>query len=195
MKIGLFGGTFDPIHFGHLIIAEWFFEDLQLDRIYFIPAGDPPHKQNQIITSSKHRLEMTRLATQNNKKFKISEYEVRKKSKSFTVETLGEFRKEAKHDDLFFLIIGSDSLLDMVNWLKPKEIIKMAQVVVYPRVGFNWLDAPDFLKEDVRFVESPVIQISSTKIRERLKQSLSVRYLLPDLVGKYILKHRLYSYD
>lgn len=195
MKIGLFGGTFDPIHVGHLIIAEWVFEELQLDRFYFIPAGDPPHKQNQKITSSTHRLEMVRLAIQDNVKFKISEYEAKKPTKSFTIETLNEFKKTTKVNDSLCLIIGSDSFLDMPNWFKPEKIIKLAQVIVYPRIGFDWLGAPEFLKKNTRFIQSPLIQISSTEIRKRVKQGRSIRYLLPELVGNYILKRRLYRSD
>ncbi len=193
MKIGLFGGTFDPIHNGHLIIAEWVREELQLDKIIFIPAGDPPHKQENNITPIRHRLTMVSLAIAANERFSLSDIEVKKAGKSYTVETLRTLQNHFPPQINLFWIIGSDSLFDLPNWFQPDEIVKLAQIVVYPRPAYSVDEAAARFKDRVLYVDSPLIDISSTLIRERIRQEKSVRYLLPESVFNYIRRENLYS--
>lgn len=192
MKIGLFGGTFDPIHNGHLIIAEWVREELQLEKIIFIPAGDPPHKQESNITSIKHRLAMVSLAIEANDRFSLSDIEAKKAGKSYTVETLRVLQNHFSSPTKLFWIIGSDSLLDLPNWFQPDEIVRLAQIVVYPRSGYSVNEAAARFKDRVLYVDSPLIDISATTIRDRIRQEKSVRYFLPESVLKYIHRENLY---
>ena len=192
MKIGLFGGTFDPIHNGHLIIAEWVREELQLEKIIFIPAGDPPHKQENNITSIKHRLAMVNLAIEKNEKFSLSDIEAKKAGKSYTVETLRTLQNKFSSQTNLFWIIGSDSLLDLPNWFQPDEIVRLAQIIVYPRTNYPVNEAAVRFKNRVLYVDSPLIDISSTLIRDRIRQEKSVRYLLPESVLNYIRRENLY---
>jgi len=192
MKIGLFGGTFDPIHNGHLIIAEWVREELQLEKIIFIPAGDPPHKQENNITSIKHRLAMVSLAIEANERFYLSDIEAKKAGKSYTVETLRTLQNHFSSQTKLFWIIGSDSLLDLPNWFQPDEIVRLAQIVVYPRPGYSVNEAVARFKDRVLYVDSPLIDISSTLIRDRIRREKSVRYFLPESVLNYIRRENLY---
>jgi len=193
MKIGLFGGTFDPIHIGHLIIAEWIYEELQLEKIIFIPAGDPPHKQSKYISSVKHRLEMVRLAIEDNSKFDISEFEAEKIGKSYSVETLKEFSEVYKSQATLFWIIGSDSLIDLPNWFQPDKIYELSTVVVYPRMDFEVEKASRHLREKSLIVAAPQIEISSTEIRNRVSNGPTIRYLVPSKVEEYICTNGLYK--
>jgi len=190
MKIGLFGGTFDPIHIGHLIIAEWIYEELALEKIIFIPAGDPPHKQSKKISSVKNRLDMVRHAIEDNPKFEISEFEVEKTGKSYSVETLEEFSKLQAN---LFWIIGSDSLIDLPNWFLPDKIFELSTVVVYPRKDLEVEKAPKHFREKSLIVAAPQIEISSTEIRNRVSNGQTIRYLVPAKVEEYIYTNGLYK--
>lgn len=193
MNIGLFGGTFDPIHNGHLIIAELVRQELELTSVIFIPAGDPPHKQKRPVSSIKHRLAMVNLAIADNPAFEVSEIEIKKSGKSYSIETLRELQKRYDSNAKLFWIIGSDSLIDMPNWYRPEEIMKIVQVVVIPRLKFQAQDAPEKYRKNALIIESPLIQISSTNIRESVKQRKTIHYLTPASVEKYIYRVGLYQ--
>ncbi len=168
MRIGLFGGTFNPVHDGHLLIAEAARETHDLDQIIFVPAGMPPHKR-QPRTSAKHRLAMLRVAVRGNPHFKISDWEIRQKRVVYTFETLEHFRKTYPSAKFFFLV-GSDSLKDLPRWREAKRLPSLARFVS----------------------EKRILPYASHDIRRRVKKRQSIRYLVPEAVGRYIHTHRLY---
>jgi nicotinate-nucleotide adenylyltransferase len=194
MNIGVFGGTFDPPHIAHLVVAEHVREALCLDRILFVPSATPPHKRGRPITPSLHRLNMLRLAVERNPLFDVLPYEVEKGGVSFTVDTLAELKRPAPGDGLF-LLIGMDNYRDFDTWREPERILSMATVVVMTRPGFV-LDMGAFAgdKRIIR-VEVPAMDVSSTGIRERLRDGASVQSLIPERVAEYIGEHDLYRSD
>jgi nicotinate-nucleotide adenylyltransferase len=194
MNIGVFGGTFDPPHNAHLVVAEHVREALCLDRILFVPSATPPHKRGRPITPSLHRLNMLRLAVERNPLFDVLPYEVEKGGVSFTVDTLAELKRRAPGDGLF-LLIGMDNYRDFDTWREPERILSMATVVVMTRPGFV-LDKGAFAgdKRIIR-VEVAAMDISSTGIRERLRDGASVQSLIPERVAEYIGEHDLYRRD
>ena len=199
MKIGIMGGTFDPIHLGHLIIAEEARTRLELDKVMFIPAGNPWMKSGHEITPAHHRVEMVKLAIQSNPFFSLVTAEVDRPGSTFTVDTLEQLWKDVGYDSKLFLLISWDSLKDMPNWKAPYRISKMATVVAFPRPGFNRPDPaamedviPGFSERSI-MMEGPCIGISSTAIRDRVAEGKSIRYLVPDPVEKYIADNGLYK--
>lgn len=188
MKIGIYGGTFDPIHFGHLITARFILETRELDKLIFIPCYISPHKVHQFSSNENARLEMLRLATKDEPRFEISEYELENKEISYTVKTLEHFSNIYEEIEL---IIGYDNLLVFPDWKEPDRIFELATVVVLKRkTDLNQRINKYF--ELAEFVESPVIEISSTDIRNRVHNDISVKYLLPDSVIDYIKENNLY---
>jgi nicotinate-nucleotide adenylyltransferase len=193
IKIGLFGGSFDPIHNGHLQLANWTKSKLALNRIIFIPAAIPPHKQNLILTDSKHRYRMIQIAIENYSDFEVSNIELKRSGISYTIDTIFYFKKkfELSKDNLV-LIIGADSLIDFPNWKDPAKIIKNCQIVVLQRSEVNMNRAnPGYLRQ-VMMLQSPLIDISATDIRHRVKQGESIAQFVPPAVEQYISKHSLY---
>jgi nicotinate-nucleotide adenylyltransferase len=201
--IGIYGGTFDPIHTGHLIIAEQVREILKLDKIVFLPNGNPPHKQKKV--SDKYaRFNMIRLAIEDNPNFYLSDIEIKKNEPSYTYNTLLELKKEFK-DEIYF-IIGADSLVNLHKWHRYEELITLCKIVVLPRVLENISNDknnPDFLKnwiinqlkadlDNFILVDFPMLEISSTIIRENISNKKSVKYMLPEKVIKYIYEENLY---
>jgi nicotinate-nucleotide adenylyltransferase len=188
-KLGIFGGTFDPIHLGHLITAQSVLELRKLEKILFIPSFISPHKTDQVITEGKHRLKMIELAIEGNKYFEVSDFEIRKKNISYTVDTLYELSGKNKKIEL---IIGIDNLLKFGTWKEPDKILKLAKLVVLKRrIGEEKIRKNKYYKT-ADFVETPLIEISSSEIRERVKNNLSVDFLVPSKVNQYIQKHNLY---
>ena len=192
-KLGLFGGTFDPIHVGHLIIAEWVYQALELDRVVFIPAGDPPHKNAAEVTPAKDRLAMVKLSIAEDSRFECSEYEVNKRGKSYTVETLQWFREQYGPGVQLYWIIGSDSLLDLPNWYQSHRLPELCQLVVYPRPGFPPEAAVEPFRSAALILDTPEFEFSSTTIRERIARGLTVRYLLHPEVMRYIRLNGIYG--
>lgn len=195
MKTGILGGTFDPVHNGHLILGENFRLECQLDRVLFIPAATSPLKQTQQTTPPVHRLKMLELAIADNPAFSISTIEFDRKGVSYTLETLTALKKHAdfKKDDLY-LLIGSDNLQLLSKWRSPEKIMAACQLVVYPRPGYPVVQNPVlFSRDSIIELPSPQIEISSTLIRNRRKNKQSIRYLLPSSVENYILKNKLYE--
>ena len=193
MKIGLFGGTFDPVHFGHLIIAESIRSDMDLDRIILLPAALPPHKQNQQITAFRHRVAMLRLAIENNPDFIISEQEFNQHGLSYTIDTIQYF-KSTFPDNLFYLIIGADSLFEMDTWKDPEHILQRVPVIVARRSGYPFDSAAAKWRDRCQWIDTPCIELSSSDIRSRIAANLSIRFRVPRPVEDYIVQNGLYLY-
>lgn len=194
MTIGIYGGTFDPLHIGHLITAERTLEILSLDRLLIIPAFIPPHKQNNTITPFHHRLEMARRATANNEAFEVSDIESRLGGVSYSLTTLTALKDENPPETEFFLIIGADSLLELHTWHQPERLVDVCRLAVLPRHHCDISEvAQPYLKNYV-LLDTPVIEIASSALRKRIRAGQSVRYLVPDPVLDYIHTHGLYQH-
>ena len=196
MRLGLYGGTFDPIHLGHLVLAEQCREACGLDRVWFVVAGTPPHKTGE-RTPVAHRLEMARVATAGHPAFEVSEVEASRPGPHYSVETLAEVRRERPGDELFFLI-GADSLIDLPSWRQPEVIARAATIVVVNRPGIDperTAALPDFGPGafPLRAVSVPPIGIASHDLRRRRAEGRSIRYMVPRGVEAYIEANGLYA--
>ncbi|MDP1678024.1 MAG: nicotinate-nucleotide adenylyltransferase [Bacteroidota bacterium] len=191
MKIGIYGGTFNPPHMGHLIVAEQVRAELGLDEIMFIPSFITPHKQEGESEIADHRLEMTKLAIADNLKFKYSDIEVTKKETSFTIHTLEHLKPEHPADS-FYLIIGMDNYLTFHLWKEPSKILEAATLVVMNRPGYSKQVNEVIGTKNTLFVDVPNIDISSSNIRQRVKEKISIHYLVPNDVEEYILSNGLF---
>lgn len=196
MRLGLFGGTFDPIHMGHLVLAESCREACALEKVWFVVAGAPPHKKGE-RTSVQDRLEMVRIAIAGNAAFEVSEIEARRPGPHYSVITLEQVHAERPKDALFFLI-GADSLRDLPTWREPERIAALATIVVVDRPGIDPAvldDLPDFGPgtNPCQIVRVPPIGISSTDLRQRLAEGRGVRYQVPRGVEAYIRARGLYK--
>ena len=189
MKIGIFGGTFDPPHTGHLIIAELAREQLKLDKVVFVPAFTPPHKLHREHASPAQRYRMVKLAIRGNKFFEASRMELNRKGISYTVDTLKSFRQKYPRSELF-LIVGSDNLVDFDLWRSPSEILTMATVAVYEREAI--LPKRNSSLNEIK-LSGPRIDISSSSIRKRIMEGRTIRYLIPMAVEAFIAKQKLYK--
>jgi len=190
MKIGVYGGCFDPVHNGHLITAETVKEMRNLDKIIFIPSYISPHKQNVAASEPKHRVNMLHLAIDRIPYFECSEIELNRESVSYTVDTLRELKKKYDHIEL---IIGYDNIFKFHTWREPDEILRLAKLVVLRRK----LNIPrgkqnKFYRAAI-FLKSPFIQISGSIIRKKTHDNLPINFLVPEKVQDYILKHKLYK--
>ena len=192
MKICLFGGTFDPPHIGHLLIAQTVCEAEGFDKVVFIPANRSPNKK--VATLQKDRVDMLELAVKGNPNFEISDLEIRRGGVSYTIDTLRAFKDELvyENDEISYLI-GSDSLLDFKNWKEPKEIIERSNVIVAIRPGFRPSDIPSWLLHGVHFANIPRFEISSSNICKRWAEDKTIRYMVTLPVWEYINKHNLYN--
>ena len=193
MKTCLFGGTFDPPHFGHLIVAQTIFEAEHFDKIVFVPAHIPPHKKERKISSVALRLEMLKIATMDNPNFEISDIELKRGGISYSLETIHSYKEQTGLDreDLYYLI-GSDSLKQFQTWQNPKAILEVCQLIVAIRPGFRPSDIPNWILAKVQFANIPRIEISSTQIRARWVENKTIRYMVTQPVWTYINKHNLY---
>ena len=206
MRIGIFGGSFDPIHYGHLILAEQCREQVELDKVLFVPAAISPFKSDGPIANDKQRLEMLSLAIAGHSKFEISSLEIERGGKSFTIDTLTQLKNETPDAELF-LLLGEDSLQSFDRWKEPEGICKLATPLVVRRPGQQPIDEGDtvdlsglknlmnpeqFERANELAVHSRMIEISGTDIRARIGNGKSVRYLLPRAVEKYIETQKLY---
>lgn len=190
MKIGLLGGTFDPPHVGHLILGQLALEQLHLDRVLFIPAGDPWRKAHRTVTPAVHRLAMARLAIGDNQAFAVDDCEVSREGATYTVDTLRLLREQRPGDELF-LILGEDALADVPTWKEPSMLPELATIAVAPRRGTNIPPLP-FDAGGVVRIDMPGIEISSTELREKALRGESLRYFVPDAVEEYIKEYALY---
>jgi nicotinate-nucleotide adenylyltransferase len=193
VKTCLFGGTFDPPHFGHLIVAQTIFEAEHFDKIVFVPAHIPPHKKERKISSVALRLEMLKIATMDNPNFEISDIELKRGGISYSLETIHTYKEQTGLDreDLYYLI-GSDSLKQFQTWQNPKAILEECQLIVAIRPGFRPSDIPNWILAKVQFANIPRIEISSTQIRARWVEDKTIRYMVTQQVWTYINKHNLY---
>lgn len=189
MHIGIFGGSFDPPHLAHLIVAEHVREAAGLDRVLWVPAYRSPHKADRPGTPPHHRLAMVRLAVAGNPAFAVSDEELRREGLSYTVDTVAGLQA-AHPDDAFALILGGDSFRSFARWHRPEAIVARVPLLVYDRAGGPADPTP--FDRHARFVEAPLLPFSSTDIRARLRAGRSARYLVPDAVLAYIEAHGLY---
>jgi nicotinate-nucleotide adenylyltransferase len=193
INIGLFGGTFDPIHAGHLIVAERLRTSCQMDHIWFIPAKIHALKENNDISDAAHRLEMVRLAIAENPDFSASDMEISREGVSYTVDTLRQFRQDypppayALH---FFL--GSDNVNQFHQWKSPRTLLSLCHFIAFGREGMDVSSESPFA-DAFDYVAVPQLEISATDIRRRAQQGESIRYLVPESVRQYILTHQLYQ--
>ena len=194
-RLGVFGGTFDPVHIGHLLLAERAREQLELDTVLWVPAGDPWRKSDRAITPATDRVEMVRLAIEGNDAFELSVAEVERNRPSYTAETLIEISEERPGDELF-LILGEDALEDLPNWKDPDRIAAMATLAVAHRHPVHGEDmSPSVAAAGVSplWLQMPRIDISATDLRERVRLGRSIRYAVPDAVERYIRERGLYA--
>ncbi|SRR5260370_23997623 len=200
MRIGVFGGTFDPVHYGHLILAEQCREQGRLDQVWFVPAPRPPHKADRPLTRFDQRVEMLALAVAGNPAFRVDEIEKERTGPSFTVDTLAEFQKQHPQDE-FYLLVGSDTLQDLPHWHDPVGVLRRAGLMVMLRPNHPLLSAEELrasvpLPEDVplrmEVAETPLIDISSRDLRRRVVRGRSLRYFLPRAVEVYIQEKQIY---
>lgn len=186
-KVGILGGTFNPPHYGHLLIANEVLHELKLDEIWFMPNGEPPHKKKLDSVSDEDRLTMLKLAIQGNDTFRIETMELERKGPSYTVDTM-KIINQQYNDTKFFFIIGADMIEYLPKWRSIDELVGLVQFVGVDRPSYNHkTDYP------VIFVDIPEIEVSSSMIRERCKNGKTVRYLLPDSVIQYIEEKHLYG--
>lgn len=197
-KIGIMGGTFNPVHNAHLQLAVCAKEQYSLDAVIFMTSGNPPHKKHKDIPEGKIRLEMLKIAISGKEDFFADDFEVKSKEYSYSVNTMKYLREKYPQSELYF-IIGGDSLRGLPEWYKPEELVKLCKFLVYPRGG---TDIDDDIYETVKKyggeiypLQSPVIGISSTEIRERMVCGKDVSEMLPKGVLEYIKEHRLYTED
>lgn len=199
MRLGIYGGTFDPIHYGHLVLAEQCREQCQLNEVWFVPAAQPPHKLDATISSAKARCEMIEFAIAGHPHFKLSRLELERTGPSFTVTTLEQLQSEDTSRELF-LLIGADSLHDLPHWREPRRIQQLATVVAVNR-GDQPLPNRLLLEQQlgpaeaarVRFVQMPGLDLSARDIRQRSAEGRSIRYLVPRAVEAYLAHNPLYS--
>jgi nicotinate-nucleotide adenylyltransferase len=211
MKLGIFGGTFNPIHFGHLRAAEEVRYLIDLDKVIFMPSGNPPLKSSELVQAP-HRYAMTRLATQSNVNFLVSDIEMRQEVKSYTVATVETLSRTYPEDKLFF-IMGLDAFLDLPNWREPERLITSIDFIIVTRPGFELkeLTASPYVEDEIIKFDAgvtslrlrggrkvcvaavSVFDVSSTTIRSLAMTGKSIKYLLPEAVEHYIYSHRLYS--
>lgn len=198
MRIGIFGGTFDPVHNAHLLLAEQCREQCNLDEIWLIPAGSPPHKETKGITTGKQRREMLDFAIAGHPAFVIKDLELHREGPSYTIETLRQL-KDAHPDEEFFLIVGADSVRDLHTWRDPESILDLATLIAVNRPNISLPDMTelkekfgDLVSSKILWITTPGMDISSTDIRKRVLENKSVRYMTPRAVEVYIHNHRLY---
>ena len=188
MKIGILGGTFNPVHIGHLILAEEVREKLGLDKIIFIPTSLPPHKDNVDIAPALDRLEMLKLALRGNKFFGFSDIEIKRQGRSYTIDTLKELKNKFTQDELYFMI-GSDLLKYLNEWKDLNEINKMVKFVAATRPGYPLEQIPSYIQR----LAIRAVDVSGFEVRQCVKENKSFRYLVPDRVFDYINKRKLYK--
>ena len=198
MNIGVMGGTFDPIHMGHLIVAEEVRARLDLAEVLFVPAGQPWLKPNSPVLPAEHRLQMVRLAIADKPYFKLSTIEIERAGPSYTVDTIAELQGQLDARDELFPILGWDNLAQLPQWREPSRLVKMCHLVAVPRPGHPRPDLDSLeavipgLSRGLIFLDKPEVDIDATEIRKRVAQGLSIRHLVPEPVERYIKQHGLY---
>ncbi|MFC1999015.1 nicotinate-nucleotide adenylyltransferase [Chloroflexota bacterium] len=198
MKIGIMGGTFDPVHIGHLIVAEEARYQLGLDKVVFLPAGRPWFKSDRIVTEGKVRLEMIKSAIKDNRLFEVSDLELEREGPTYSIDSISELREQFGGAELYFLI-GLDALAEIHRWKHPDELIGMCQVIGLTRPGYTDFDWSNIKKriagasQKIKIIQVSQIGVSSGDIRMMVQNGISVRYLVPDAVVRYIEEKGLYK--
>lgn len=215
-RIGVLGGSFNPVHFGHLLLADEVRETLALDQVRFVPAGRPPHKPEGRLAPAEHRYAMTALAIRDNPYFAVSDAELKRPGASYTVDTLEAFRQEDGPGATFFLILGSETFLDLLSWKEPQRLATLARLAVVPRTGSGFdpdaIQVQKVLQElgqerwipvsaarlplkpprGIFLVSATSLPITASELRRRAREGRSLRYRVPAAVAEYIEAHRLY---
>jgi len=198
-KVGIMGGTFNPVHNGHLFLAEHAYEQVGLDYVLFMPTMNPPHKTRTDIISAEHRLNMVKLAIKNNPNFKLSDLELKRPGLTYTSDTL-KILKENEPDNELYFIVGADSLMMITTWHEPQTIFSLSTLVVGERKDYpaeKLKEQADYLEKTyngkIIFLDMPNIEISSENIRERIAENKTIRYYVPDDVLEYIKLNKLYT--
>ncbi len=197
-KIGIFGGTFDPVHLGHLMIAEEAKTSLELNEVLLVPAGQPMSRSNENVTPAKHRLAMLQLAAEGSQYLKVSTAEIERRGPSYTADTIAAIRKKSGRDELYF-ILGWDRLAQLPDWHEPSKIINLCTLVAVPRPGYAKPSLKALegvlpgISQKVIFLDKPRVDISATEIRELAAKGESIDHLVPEAVAQYIKKHKLYT--
>jgi nicotinate-nucleotide adenylyltransferase len=212
MRVGLFGGSFNPIHFGHLRSAEEVREALGLDLVYFIPVASPPHKPSGDLAPAEHRLAMVRLGTKGNRHFMVSDVEIRRSGSSYSIDTIRYFLTTLRQPATLYLLMGADQFAELDTWKDPDELVRLTNIAVHtrfiqgesgpPRISVAALKRFGYTQEDdhymhvsgntLSFVETTFFPISATEIRGKLQRNESIRYLMPADLVDYVLRHSLY---
>ena len=196
MRIGIFGGTFDPIHYGHLVAAEEARAILGLERVLIVPAGQPPHKTARPITPAEHRVAMVQLAIASNPHFVLSRVDLDRPGPHYSVDMVARLRRALGPGEVFF-IVGMDSLMQLPTWHEPERLIGLCYIVGVNRPGYTYDLAPleravPGIASHIRIVEAPQLEISSHELQERVRRGLPIKYQVPEPVEEYILQHKLY---
>jgi nicotinate-nucleotide adenylyltransferase len=202
LKIGIMGGTFNPIHYGHMVTAEEALKQFKLDKVIFIPTGKPPHKTTVVLANAEDRYLMTVIATASNKDFLVSRIEIDRKEKTYTIDTLRSLKQIFGDTATLYFITGADAILEILTWKNTREITDLCKFIAATRPGYDIRKIED-LKEKlfgslkkaenrIFLMEIPALAISSTDIRSRIKNNRTINYLLPEGVCNYLLKHELY---
>lgn len=198
MNLGILGGTFDPVHNGHLILADVAQNQLNLGVVLFIPAGQPWLKTERIITPAEHRLQMLRLALADRADFRISEIEIKRSGPTYTIDTLTALKEAPYAEDELFFILGQDILMQLPKWHEAPDLVQLCYLVAAPRPGVKKPDLKALeaeipgITQRVMLMKEPQVGISASDIRERVARGLSVRHLVPEPVNQYIKEQRLY---
>ena len=192
MKIAILGGTFDPPHLGHLILADTVIRELNYDKVLFIPSKIPPHKNISGEVSNEDRLNMLKLSIEDDKRFSFDDYELKSEGISYTIKTLNYLYENYDIDGKIALVIGADLIKDFHKWKEPEKISELANIVAVNREESDNLDKENIEKYNIKVIIAPRIDISSTLIRERIKKNKAFRYFLNDKVYNYIISNKLY---
>jgi len=193
LRVGVLGGTFDPVHRGHLALARAALDELGLDEVLFVPAGQPWRKEGRIVAPAAHRLAMLRLALAGEPALRVETLELDRPGPSYTADTL-EALRDARPDDELFFVAGEDALADLPNWLRPERILELATLAVARRVDVPQAAGESLsgLRERVVWLKMPLLPVSATEIRDRVRRGLPVDDLVPPAVEAYIREHGLY---
>jgi nicotinate-nucleotide adenylyltransferase len=199
-RIGVIGGTFDPIHYGHLAAAEEVRVKMDLERVLFVVAGMPPHKLDEEVTRVEHRLTMVSLAIASNPYFELSRVDVDRPGPSYTVDTISILQEQLGQETAMFFIMGLDSLSELLTWHQPERLIRLCRLVAVSRPGFE-IDLAELetsvpgITSRVDIIDMPEMDISSSELQERVRDGLPIKYQVPEEVERYIMEHGLYRHS
>jgi nicotinate-nucleotide adenylyltransferase len=196
-RIGVIGGTFDPIHYGHLAAAEEARVKVELERVIFVVAGLPPHKLDEEVTPVEHRLAMVGLGIESNSYFEISRVDIERPGPSYTVDTMSILQEQWGEETELFFVMGLDSLVELPTWHEPQRLVRLCRLIAVRRPGFRadlaQLEATvPGISSRLQIIDMPEVDISSTDLQRRVREGLPIKYQVPDKVERYIEEHRLY---